>query len=116
MARSKLNTLFKKTEPATQEQIDAVYLGMNYDEPDEPETAADPVTPAPKQEPKTKRKPTVTPHSVYISKPDYEIIKAIAAAYNETPHAVLQYAVRETIRKWKRTKKLKTNEDGKLRK
>lgn len=108
MARSKLNTLFKKTEPVTQQEIDD-------DKPADPVLPLE-AAPAPKQEPKTKRKPTVTPHSVYISKPDYEIIKAIAAAYNETPHAVLQYAVRETIRKWKRTKKLKTNEDGKLRK
>jgi len=107
MAKSKLNTLFRKTEPDITD-ID---------------TPADPVSileatpiPAPIQETKTKRKPTVTPHSVYISKEDYEIIKAIAAAYNEKPHAVIQYAVKEVIRKWKRTKKLKTNEDGKLRK
>ena len=106
MAQRKLNTLFKKTEPSLQEQID------------NNKTAADPVAtleaePAP--ETKTTKKKT-TPHSVYISESDYEVIQDIAAAYGEKPHAVIQYAVKEVIRKWKRTKKLKTNEDGKLRK
>ena len=120
MAQRKLNSLFKKTEPSLQEQIDNVYLNMDYGEPEIPDddTAADPVAtleaePAP--ETKTKKKKT-TPRSVYISESDYEVIQDIAAAYGEKPHAVIQYAVKEVIRKWKRTKKLKTNEDGKLRK
>lgn len=121
MARSKLNTLFKKTEPEPdsdlQKEIDNVYSSMNYGEPNEPEQerAADPVATSKAAPAPTPKKKKPTPHSVYISDTDYKIIQDIAATYNETPHAVLQYSVRETIRKWKRTKKLKTNEDGKLR-
>ena len=117
MAQSKLKTLFRKTE-VTQDEIDNAYLNANLWKPDttaDEIRAADPESiteAAPAPAPKKKKN---TPHSIYLSDTDYKIIQDIAASYNETPHAVMQYAVRETIRKWKRTKKLKTNEDGKLR-
>ena len=64
--------------------------------------------PQPKPEKKLK------PQSVYLTKSELAYVQDIANAYGESRHAVLQYAVKELIRQWKRGKKPRTNNLGKL--
>ena len=96
----KINALFKTTEPTAEAAADLSPVAPL-------EAAAD-------SAPKARKPQRIKPQSVYLNESDLKYIQAIAEEYNETKHAVLQYAVKELIRKWKRGGKLKTNNIGKL--
>ena len=118
--RKKLNTLFAKTEPepVNQEQQDT----------GSPSNAApfqkvpipgleEYVTPETQPAADTKKKTTSAkqkPQSVYLNESELKYIQEIADEYGETRHSVMQYAVKELIREWKRGKKPRVNNLGKL--
>ena len=113
-----IKQLFKKTEPITQDEIDDVYMGMDNILSETSETPVpipgleEYVKPAPAADPKPKK--PLKPQSVYLNESELKYIQDIADAYGESRHAVLQYAVKELIRQWKRGKKPRTNNLGKL--
>ncbi len=69
--------------------------------------------PAPIEKPKRK-KPQIKPQGVYLTETELAYIQDIANTYGESRHGVMQYAVKELIRQWKRGKKPRTNILGKL--
>lgn len=102
MPRQALKTMFKKTEPqqptaAEPSNIPTPIPGMEtYVSESEPE------------------KKKLKPQSVYLTKSELAYVQEIADAYGESRHSVMQYAVKELIRDWKRGKKPRTNILGKL--
>ena len=114
MAR-KLNSLFKPTEPKAAPEAAAA---PSIVATSEPEAAGNPfdMVPLPGFEgiPQPKQEKKLKPQSVYLTKSELAYIQDIADAYGESRHAVLQYAVKELIRQWKRGKKPRTNNLGKL--
>ncbi len=98
----KLNSLFTPTEPKQQPNA----AGSNI--PDPLPGMESYVT---EPEPEKKK---LKPQSVYLTKADLAWVQKIADEYNESRHAVMQYAVKELIREYKRGKKFRTNILGKL--
>lgn len=99
-----LPAMFKRTEPEpTPEQSTA---GSNV--PDPLPGMESYVT---EPEPEKKK---LKPQSVYLTKADLAWVQKIADEYNESRHAVMQYAVKELIREYKRGKKFRTDILGKL--
>ena len=101
----KLNSLFTPTEPKQQPNA-ADPSNVPQPIPGLEEYVTDPV-----QEPEKKK---LKPQSVYLTKADLAWVQKIADEYNESRHAVMQYAVKELIREYKRGKKFRTNILGKL--
>ena len=64
----------------------------------------------PVREPEKKLKP----QSVYLNASDQEYLRVMCNQYNVKRHAILQYAVRELIRRWKDGEQLRMNNVGKL--
>ena len=90
MSGRKLNAMFKRTEQ----------------EPEHP--TGDDTT---NTEPEKKK---LKPQSVYLTKAELAYIQEIADKYGESRHSVLQFAVKELIREWKKKGQLRTNILGKL--
>ena len=99
-----LPAMFKRTEPEpTPEQSTA---GSNVPDP----------LPGMEQyvtEPLPEKK-KLKPQSVYLTKTELAYIQEIADRYDESRHSVLQFAVRELIREWRKKGQLRTNILGKL--
>lgn len=87
--RNKLNPMFIPTEPKQLPTGD-----------DTPNT-----------EPEKKK---LKPQSVYLTQAELAYIQEIADTYGESRHSVLQFAVKELIREWKKKGQLRTNILGKL--
>jgi len=101
MSRRSLNQLFTKTEPEALDTLPEAAAGPELFATSEP--AAD--------KPKSKRQ---KPQSVYLTESELKYIQDIADTYGESRHSVMQYAVKELIREWKRGKKPRLNNLGKL--
>ena len=54
------------------------------------------------------------PQSVYLNESDLDYLQTICNQYKVKRHALLQYAVRELIRRWKKGEQLRFNNVGKL--
>lgn len=109
--------------PRKKAELPSIPNMFNRTEPEQQPNAADPsnvpqpipgleeyVT-DPVQEPEKKK---LKPQSVYLTKAELAYIQLIADEYGESRHAVMQYAVKELIREYKRGKKFRTNILGKL--
>ncbi len=59
-------------------------------------------------------KKKLKPQSVYLTKAELAYIQEIAEQYGESRHSVMQFAVKELIREWKKRGQLRTNILGKL--
>ena len=94
--------MFQRTEPAPEQST----AGSNV--PDPLPGMESYVT---EPEPEKKK---LKPQSVYLTKADLAWVQKIADEYNESRHAVMQYAVKELIREYKRGKKFRTDILGKL--
>lgn len=101
MSKRSLNPLFTPTEPKEAPAAAAApsLTGMY-------EHAADPG--------QLDRKPQQKPQGVYLTEVEIKYIQQIADEYGETRHGVMQYAVKELIRQWKRGRKPRVNVLGKL--
>ena len=101
MPRKKLNSLFQPTEP------EPIADPRQATEDSAEEQSAELAKP--------KRKPQrIKPQSVYLNESELAYIQQIADEYGESRHAVMQYAIKELIRQYKRGKKFRTNNLGKL--
>ena len=116
MPKKKLNSLFKKTEPEPETLAPASVSAVS-----DAAAAADPAEPFEPvplpgfedvEPPKEKKR--IKPQGVYVSEIDMKYIQKIADEYGETRHGVMQYAIKELIRQYRRGKKLRTNILGKL--
>ena len=64
----------------------------------------------PVKEPEKKLKP----QSVYLNESDLDYIQTMCNQFKVTRHSLLQYAVRELIRRWKKGEQPRFNNVGKL--
>ena len=116
MPKRSLKALFTPTEPKEAPEATAT---PSISATSEPEAAAgNPfhMVPLPGFEdvPQPKPEKKLKPQSVYLTKSELAYVQDIADTYGESRHAVLQYAVKELIREWKRGKKPRINNLGKL--
>ena len=114
MHKRNLNKLFTKTEPETPEAAADPSTAATFETPVPIPGLEDLVKPEPKpaaDKPTSKRQ---KPQSVYLTESELKYIQDIADTYGETRHSVMQYAVKELIRDWKRGKKPRLNNLGKL--
>lgn len=105
---SKLNGLFKPTEPAPVQEQQPTTAELNVSDPlPGMESYVSESQPEKKQ-----GKPK--PQSVYLTKTELAYIQEIAEHYGESRHSVMQFAVKELIREWRKKGQLRTNILGKL--
>lgn len=95
-----LKTLFQRTEP---EQSNT---GHNI-----PDPLPGMESYVPESEPEKKK---LKPQSVYLTKTELAYVQEIADTYGESRHSVMQFAVKELIREWRKKGQLRTNILGKL--
>lgn len=101
-----LNKLIKRTEPVPDQEQQPTAAGPNIPDP-LPGMESYVTEPLPE-------KKKLKPQSVYLTKTELAYIQEIADRYDESRHSVLQFAVRELIREWRKKGQLRTNILGKL--
>lgn len=101
-----LKTLFQRTEPEPKQQPSTADPNIHNPLPEIETLVTEPESEKKQGKPK--------PQSVYLTKTELAYIQEIADAYGESRHSVMQFAVKELIREWRKKGQLRTNILGKL--